>query len=121
MRKAVEAIKIAIKANVEESLSVRKEIHVSRGKKRHSLWVTKRGIGEDTRYLLLAYACFRGKSYVQIEHKVQSGNEPSPKEIFIKIQAFLPQESIKESIWSVDRVKAWLKEETTFEANEEAA
>jgi hypothetical protein len=105
----IEAVKGAIKDNVAESLEIRKRIHASKGREKSNFWQNKRGLGEDTRYILLAYACLRARPYVQLEQKVHPGNEPSPSEIVEKICHFLPKEGPERALWTKERAKVWLE------------
>lgn len=119
--KTIEAVKGAVKNNVAESLEIRKRIHASEGKEKSNFWQNKRGVGVDTRYLLLTYACLRGRPYSQIEQKVHPGNEPSPRGIVETVCRFLPKEDPERTLWTKERVKAWLDAVDASEAKEEAA
>lgn len=118
---AIESIRSQIKENTDKSRAIRNRIHATNGMERWSLWEDKRELGSGTRILLLAYACLRGRPYVQIERKVASGNEPSPSAILYAIESVLPQEGLEEGLWTKERVKAWLEVKEASEANEEAA
>lgn len=125
MKKIIESIKGHIKSNDEASREIRKQIHAAEGMDRYRLWNDKRWQGCENRLWLLAYACLRGRSYVQIEQKVADGNEPSASGIFDIIQSSFVQDCPEKAEWTKDRVKAWLKRpepsEVVSEAKEEAA
>lgn len=119
MKQAVESIKNQIKHNVEQSYAIRSKIHQAKGKERHALWNEKRAVGEGTRYLLLAYACLRGKQYDRIEPVGSS--IPSASGILSEIHAALPQDGLEKASWTKERVKAWLARPEAVTAVVEAA
>jgi hypothetical protein len=62
-------LKAKVKGLAAEAAKTRELIRKSRGKKRHLLWHTKRFIGTDARYHLLAYGLLRGIPYEKMEPK----------------------------------------------------
>jgi hypothetical protein len=121
MKQAVESIKNQIKANAAELREIRKQIYASKGAERSHFWGCKRGLGDDTRHLLLAYACLRGRQYLAIEAKCASDNEPRPSAVLAFLAASLPEGGPERAEWTKDRVKAWLARPAASEAKEKAA
>ena len=108
MKQAILTIRDTIKAQVAESHEIRKQIHESSGTDRWWNWVSKRELGDRTRYLYLALAALRGRSYGSIEAKCREGNEPSASALAAVIQSVLPQDAPERAEWTKERVKAWL-------------
>lgn len=106
MKKAIDTIRQQIKHNVEQSHAIRRGIHQAKGRERHNLWNEKRAVGEGTRYLLLALACLRGRSYDRIEPVGSS--VPHARGILSEIRAALGKDSPEAAGWTEDRIKAWL-------------
>jgi hypothetical protein len=119
MKQAISTIKATIKHQVAQSREIRKCIHESKGKERYALWNKKRAVGEGTRYLLLAYACLRGKSYDRTEPVGSS--VPYARGILSEIHAALPPDGPEKAEWTEDRIKGWLIRSEAAVASEEAA
>ena len=108
MKQAISTIRDTIKSQTVKSAECRKRIQESSGMDRYWNWVEKRGIGDDTRYLYLALAILRGRSYGSIEPKCREGNEPSASRLHGVIVGALPQDCPEKAEWTKERVKAWL-------------
>ena len=108
MKQAIEMIRQAIKKNSSDSRAMRKHIHETKGMDRWQWWAEKRTLGEGTRYWLMALACLRGRSYVQIEAKCGVGNEASASNLLTYILAAL-KDNPSATEWTRERVRDWLK------------
>jgi len=108
MKQAISTIRDTIKSQVAESAECRKRIHESKGMDRYWAWCSKRDVGDRTRYLYLALACLRGRSYGSIEPECREGNEPSASRLHGTIVGAVPQDCPEKAEWTKERVKAWL-------------
>lgn len=106
MKKAIDTIRQQIKHNVEQSHVIRMGIHQAKGRERYDLWNDKRDLGTETRYLLLAMACLRGRSYDRTEPLGSS--VPHADTILWRIRVALGEGSPEAALWTSDQVKAWL-------------
>lgn len=66
---ALSALKSEIKSRASESRELNSLIRASSGEERHGIRLQKRRIGENARWLLLAYAWLRGRPYLQVEQR----------------------------------------------------
>jgi len=65
----LENIQKEIKALAKEGKAFRPRIHAAQDQERYNLWDEKRAVGQEARYLLLAYAFLRGIPYRILEKK----------------------------------------------------
>lgn len=63
----IPSVRDSIKLNVTQSLAIVARIRSTKGRERYNAWAFKRDIGQGTRYLLLALAFLRKRSYKQAE------------------------------------------------------
>lgn len=121
MKQAITTIRDTIKAQVAESREIRKQIHESSGMDRYWAWCSKRETGDRTRYLYLALAILRGRSYGSIEPKCREGNEPSASRLHGTIVEMAGQDDALKAEWTKERVKAWLTRPEAAQAVPEPA
>lgn len=121
MNQAISTIRDTIKKQVTESAECRKCIRATKGMDRYWAWVDKRDVGDRTRYLYLALAALRGRSYESVERKCREGNEPSAGRLHGTLVEMLGQEAAVAAGWTKDKAKAWLTRPKAAEANVEAA
>ena len=121
MKQAISSTREGIKVNETESREIRKKIHASKGKERWDLWIDKRELGDQTRYMLLAYAFLRGVPYQIVEQKCGVGNEPSRCALHAHIFMRFANKEAPEITNLSERVKVWLERPKPTEAKLEAA
>lgn len=87
---------------------------IKKATKEERVWdlcMTKRALGIDTRHHLLAYSLLKGKPYRLMEGKCRADNLPNPEVIFKIMEAHENRYSF-ERLWSLEKVKAWLGDES---------
>lgn len=104
-----------IKGLAEQSRLARKCIaEAAKAKKESAVWdfvSTKRCIGSDARHHLLAYGFVKGTPYRMMESKCRDDNRPSARIIRL-ILAVNTWPSILDYKYPVEKIEAWLKDET---------
>jgi len=106
MKEAILKLKQEIKKCAAEGSRIGAKIRQSKGLDRYQLWNAKRSLGDGTRCILLAYACLQGRSYLTVEKKVRSGNEPSATHIHNALLETI--EDAQKPEWTREYIKAWL-------------
>ncbi len=112
----VQALRAKIKGLQVEGTALQKKITKTTGPKRHQLRVKKADLGTYARYSLLAYALFRGKTYMSTEGSCKS--KPDAKRLLRELEAHTSlMWTTKEwngktyscvVPWTLEAVKEWL-------------
>lgn len=116
MKEAILKLRNEVKQLQFEGRALGEKIRQSKGLERYRLWNVKRSNRDGARYVYLAYACLRGRSYVKLESKVRQGHEPWTSSILDAITKVL--DDTQKAEWTAERVKAWLKGESLPKAEE---
>jgi hypothetical protein len=92
----------------DKSQQLRSQIKkAKKDEKAWSLCSIKRSVGSQSRHHLLAYAALRGVFYKVLEPRCRIDNKPSAGLILQIIEAHnVP------GVWTLERVKAWLQDES---------